>query len=81
MPLKIKKGSEPPSVGSFRLRLAQPSKQAKQACRVMDELPLADVETPSRAVRDPSPLDCSGIDLSKGDLRLVESEMPDDDNE
>jgi hypothetical protein len=48
---------------------------------VIDELPLADVETASRAVRDPSPLDCSGFDLSKGDLGSVELKMPDDDNE
>jgi hypothetical protein len=48
---------------------------------VIDELPLADVETSARAVRRPSPLDCSGFDLSKSDLGSVEPKMPDDNNE
>jgi hypothetical protein len=68
MPLKMKKGSEPRGVGNFRTGLTQSPKKAKQACRVKDELPLANVETPCGAERGSSPRNCRGFDLNEGDL-------------
>jgi hypothetical protein len=47
---------------------------------VIDELPLADVETSSRAARGPSPYRRRSFDLNRGDLRSVKPKMSDDNN-
>jgi hypothetical protein len=42
---------------------------------VINELPLADMQTGCRAMRAPSPCLCRGFDLPKADLRSVEPKV------